>query len=161
MRRTRKAAGSTCCPVKHPYGGFQKPLRPATGEIAPKHCIAGLADHRLEIDRSAEPGRPWIKNLAPVGNLHVLAFICTTRADPILQQDQNLQSTDQGWSRLTWQCSTINRFCTYAPVCPKAVKGITGLQSLSKRTKRPADDRPPLARVGGWASLHRTHVRGK
>jgi hypothetical protein len=78
MRRTRTAAGSTCCPVKHPYGNFQKPVRAAAGEIAPKHCIAGLVDHRMDIDRSAEPGMPWIKNLAPVGNVGVLAFSCTT-----------------------------------------------------------------------------------
>ena len=82
MRRTRTAAGSTCCPVKHPYGNFQKPVRPAAGEIAPKHCIAGLVDHRMDIDRSAEPGMPWVKKLAPVGNVGVLAFSCTPMSDP-------------------------------------------------------------------------------
>jgi hypothetical protein len=80
MRRTRTAAGSTCCPVEHPYGNFQKPVRPAAGEIAAKHCIAGLVDHRMHIDRSAEPGVPGIKNLAPVGNVGVLTFNCTTAA---------------------------------------------------------------------------------
>ena len=77
MRRTRTAAGSTCCSVKHPNGNFQKPVRPAAGEIAPKHCIAGLVDHRMDIDRSAEPGMPRIKNLALVSNVGVLAFSCT------------------------------------------------------------------------------------
>lgn len=32
------------------YGSFQKPVRPAAGEIAPKHCIAGPVDHRVDMD---------------------------------------------------------------------------------------------------------------
>jgi hypothetical protein len=81
MCRNGTAAGSTCCPIKHPNGNFQKTVRSEPGEIAPKHGIAGFVDRRMDIDQPAEPGMPWIKNLAPVGNVGVLASSCTPKKD--------------------------------------------------------------------------------
>lgn len=81
MRHIDPTAGNTCSPVKHPYRDFQTPVRPAAGEIAPKHRIAGLVDHVVDKNRLARPRVPWIKHLAPVGNVGVLAFSCTTLSD--------------------------------------------------------------------------------
>jgi hypothetical protein len=78
MCRIDLAAGGTCGPIKHPYGDFQRPARQAASAIASKHCIAGLVDQLMDITRSAKPRVPSIKNLAPVDNVGVLAFRCTT-----------------------------------------------------------------------------------
>ena len=78
MRHIDPTAGNTCSPVKHPNRDFQKSVRPAAGEIAPKHRIAGLVDQVVDKNRLARPRVPWIKHLAPVGNMGVLAFSCTT-----------------------------------------------------------------------------------
>uniref|UniRef100_UPI002601DCDB hypothetical protein n=1 Tax=uncultured Ruegeria sp. TaxID=259304 RepID=UPI002601DCDB len=78
MRRIDPTAGSTYSPVEHPYRNFQKPVRPAAGEIAPKHGFAGFIYHLMDINRPAKPRMPSVKNLAPVGNVGVLTFSCTT-----------------------------------------------------------------------------------
>lgn len=76
MRYIDPSAGNTCDPVKHPYGDVQKSVHPAPGEIAPKNCIAGLVDHLKNMNQSTKLRMPSIKNLAPVGNVGVLAFSC-------------------------------------------------------------------------------------
>jgi len=78
MCRIDPATGGTCGPVKHPYGDFQRPVRPTASEIASKHRLTGLVDHLMGINRSAKPRVPSIKNLTPVDNVGVLAFSCTT-----------------------------------------------------------------------------------
>jgi hypothetical protein len=42
------------------------------------NCIAGLVDHLETMNRSTKPRMPPIKNLAPLANVGVLAFSCTT-----------------------------------------------------------------------------------
>jgi len=78
MRRINTTADGTRGPIKHPNGDFQKPVRPAARETAPKHGHTDLVDHPMNINRPTEPRMPSIKNLAPVGNVGVLAFSCTT-----------------------------------------------------------------------------------
>jgi hypothetical protein len=76
--------GATSDPIKHPYGDFQKPVRPAASKIAPKHCITGLIDLVMDIDRLAKPRMPSIKNLPAFDNVGVLACCCTTTSARIL-----------------------------------------------------------------------------
>jgi hypothetical protein len=78
MRHSNPTAGSTCSPVKHPYRDFQKPVRPAVSEIASKHRLTGLVDHLMDMNQSAKPRMPSIKNLAALDNVGVLACSCTT-----------------------------------------------------------------------------------
>jgi hypothetical protein len=74
MRRIDTTAGGACGPIKHPNGNFQKSVRPAPREIAPKHSHTGLVDPLMDMNRSTEPRMPSIKNLAKFGNVGVLAF---------------------------------------------------------------------------------------
>jgi ribosomal protein L32 len=55
----------------------------------------------MDKNRSAEPGMPWIKNLAPVGNVGVLAFTCTTPSGPIprLISERRAKHVEPAWKR--------------------------------------------------------------
>lgn len=91
MRCIDLTAYDTRSPVKHPNRDFQKPVRRAPGEIAPKRGFAGLIDHLMDINRPAKPRVPSIKNLAQVGNVGVLAFSCTTANAPTPRLAENPQ----------------------------------------------------------------------
>jgi len=78
MCRIDTATAGTCSPVKHPDRDFQRPVRPTTSEIASKYRHPRFVDHLMDINRSAKPRVPSIKNLASVDNVGVLAFSCTT-----------------------------------------------------------------------------------
>ena len=78
MCRIDIATSGTCDPVKHPERDFQRPVRPTASEIASKYRHTRFVDHLMDINRSAKPRMPAIKNLAPVVNVGVLAFNCTT-----------------------------------------------------------------------------------
>jgi hypothetical protein len=91
MRHSNPTAGSTCSPVKHPYRDFQKPVRPAVREIASKHRLTGLVDHLMDMNQSAKPRMPSIKNLAAFDNVGVLACSCTTKNDRTAQSGTKSQ----------------------------------------------------------------------
>jgi len=78
MCRIDTATAGTCNPVKHPERDFQRPVRPTACEIASKYRHTRFVDHLMDINRSAKPRVPAIKNLAPVVNVGVLTFSCTT-----------------------------------------------------------------------------------
>ena len=82
MCRIDTATAGTCGPVKHPDRDFQRPVRPTAREIASKHRHTRFVDHLMDINRSAKPRVPSIKNLAPIDNVGVLAFSCTTAVGP-------------------------------------------------------------------------------
>ena len=66
MCRIDIATSGTCDPVKHPERDFQRPVRPTASEIASKYRHTRFVDHLMDINRSAKPRMPAIKNLAPV-----------------------------------------------------------------------------------------------
>ncbi len=78
MCRIDTATAGTCNPVKHPERDFRRPVRPTACEIASKYRHTRFVDHLMDINRSAKPRVPAIKNLAPVVNVGVLTFSCTT-----------------------------------------------------------------------------------
>src|SRR5690606_20236773 len=53
-------------PSQHSSGGFQRPIRPATSQIAAKHYMAGLFDRLMDADRAPEPRMPWVSLKEPI-----------------------------------------------------------------------------------------------